>query len=373
MTATVLFRLRSSVLICLLGMVGCGWFSDDRGFFVNPTDDYLDARPGSKLVLPDDLGAEITDPFPIPEVPARQNPRYFPGRPPLPDAIYADDNRDAIRIQRLGGRVWLVVPQPPVTVWPKLKQFLAENGVAVVAERPAEGRIVTDWLVSDAEPARDLVRANLREAKAEAGMAQEQGRDRFFFRIEQGLRDLTTELHVRHQREVDDAATAEPDESDLAALEPALLNAVGGYIAARVSQETVSMVAREIAGRAKSALDRDAQGQPILRLFVDSERAWASLNQALENAGLETLESDRAAAACVVRISEEAFLGEPVRERRGFFRRLLRGGGKAADVRIELKPETSDSQILTVLQPDGAPVPADFAQQVLVLLREYAA
>ena len=72
--------------------------------------------------------------------PSSRTRRFYPGRPPLPGTIYAADNRGEIRIQRLGDRIWLVVPEPPTTVWPKIKQFLADNGVAVgVPKRRARG------------------------------------------------------------------------------------------------------------------------------------------------------------------------------------------------------------------------------------------
>ena len=120
-------RRYAAVLLGAWLVAGCGWFSDDRGFFVNRSDDYIDARQGPGLVIPDDLDRAVEDPFPIPAIPEQQNARFYPGRPPLPGTIYASDNRDEIRIQRLGERIWLVVPEPPTTIWPKIKQFLADT------------------------------------------------------------------------------------------------------------------------------------------------------------------------------------------------------------------------------------------------------
>lgn len=360
---------------------GCGWFADDKGFFVNRSDDYIDAKQHPALVIPEDLGVVLEDPFPIPPVPVQQNARFFPGRPPPPDAIYANDNRDAIRIQRLGGRIWLVVPEPPTTVWPKIKQFLAENGVGIAAEQPSQGRITTDWLAIEDKPYRDVMRTLLRELKASANAPG--GRDRVILQVEQGLRELTSEVHARHQSaaeaggdapapaaEGDGSATAA---SDLAELPPRLLNELGAYIAARVAEQTVSMVAQEIAGQAKSALGRDATGAPVLRLFLDEERAWATLGQALANAGAEVLERDRQGGAYHVRIPQTAFLGGE--RERGFFRRMFSFGGEGDAAEVMLRVRQEDERIfgLTVLAMNGEPAPLEFAQQVLVLLREYSA
>ena len=355
----------------LLILAGCGWFSDDKGFFVNRSDDYIDARQGRNLIIPEDLGGPLEVPFPIPAVPPQENARFFPGQPPLPDAIYANDNRDAVRIQRLGRRIWLVVPEPPTRVWPKIKQFLAENGVGVASEQPGQGVITTEWLTIADTQYRDVVRTLLRDLKTAA--AAEGGRDRLVLQVEQGLRELTSEVHVRHQREAA-VASAEPLSSTLIDLPSRLLNELGAYIAARVAEQTVSMVAREIAGGAKSELGRDGSGAPVLRLFLDEERAWATLGQALTNADVEVLETDRQARAYHVRIPETAFMGGAGKRKRGFFRRMLSfgGSGKATEVRLRIRQEDEGVFGLRVEDADGGSVPFELAQRVLVLVREYA-
>ena len=365
------------LILLLLLAGGCGWFADDRGFFVNRSDDYIEAREAPRLVIPEDLGEALEDPFPIPPVPAQQNSRFYPGRAPLPDAIYANDNRDEIRIQRLGERSWLVVPEPPTTVWPKIKQFLAENGVGVAAERPGRGRITTEWLSIEDGPYRDVVRTLLKDLKSTAAEGR---RDRLLLQVEQGLRELTSEVHIRHQddrgagSEREAAADLDQLASGLTEVEQRLLNELGAYIAARVAEQTVSMVAQEIAGQAKSELARDDLGQPILRLFLDEERAWATLDQALANAGIEVIETNRQSRVHHVRIPDEVFLGE---EKPGFFRRLFsarRGsGGDVPEVLLRLVEEESGHFALSVQDPAGRPVPGEFAQQVLVLVREYSA
>ena len=366
-----------ALLVLALLAGGCGWFSDDRGFFVNRSDDYIEAREAPRLVIPEDLGETLEDPFPIPPVPAQENARFYPGRAPLPDAIYANDNRDAIRIQRLGDRIWLVVPEAPTTVWPKIKQFLAENGVGVASERPGQGRITTEWLSTADGPYRDVVRTLLQDVKSEA--EEDEGeRDRLLLQVEQGLRELTSEVHMRHQADAGPgsppAAPAEVGDltSALVEIERRLLNELGAYIAARVAEQTVSMVAQEITGQVKSELARDGAGRPILRLFLDEERAWATLSQALDNAGIEVLESDRQARVHHVRITDDILLGE---EQPGFFRRIFssRGGGDVAEVQLRLDREEGGHYALSVWDQDGQSVPVEFAQQVLVLVREYSA
>ncbi len=363
-------------------LAGCGWFSDDKGFFVNRSDDYIDARQGPGLVIPEDLDQGAADPFPIPTIPEQQNARFYPGKPPLPGTLYAADNRGEIRLQRLGERIWLVVPEPPTTVWPKIKQFFADNGVAVGSEAPGKGRITTEWLKIGDEPYRDVVRALLREAKqAEASAGGFAGRDRLLLRVEQGVRELTSEVHLRHQS--DRAAIVNPDaivdlepvRSDLTAVERDFLNELGAYIAARVAEQTVSMVALEIAGQEKAEIGRNREGDPELRLYLDAERAWATLDQALDAAAVEIIELDRVAGTCLINVPEIAFTG-PIQEQRGFLRRLnpFRGGrGKAAtNILLRVSEQEDRLHAITVHGVDNRSVSDDFRQDVLALIREFA-
>ena len=189
---------------------------------------------------------------------------------------------------------------------------------------------------------------------------------------------MTSEVHMRHQADSESGLTRETpgDLGQLASaavdVERRLLNELGAYIAARVAEQTVSMVAQEIAGQAKSELGRDEAGQPILRLFLDEERAWATLAQALDNAGVEVLETDRQARVHHIRIPDEVLLGE---EKPGFFRRLFasRGGGGAPEVQLRLNQAEDGHYTLSVSGHEGQSVPAEFAQQVLVLVREFSA
>lgn len=368
-----------SYLISALLLASCGWMNDGEGLILTPADDYMEAEQDQELIVPEDLRSLTnTDPFPIPVAPQPINPRYYPSRPPLPDAIYANDNRDEVRIQALGDRRWLVVPEAPTTVWPKLKQFLAENGIAVTYDAPQVGRLNTTWLKVEDQQYRDVIRTALRDAK-QAGNLQV-GQDRLLMRVEQGLRPLTTEVHLRHENDSltlpvrDDIENLDVMFSDLSGAERDLLNEIGAYIAAKVSETTVSKVALQIGSSEKAALTLDANGDPLLKLFLDYDRAWATLGQALENAQIEVASYDRETGSYFVNVPIEMITGE---DQKSFF------------CRITFSCDRNDSQYFLLLQllnpgdrefdvvvQDGETrgrVDPDLAQQVLVMIREYGA
>ncbi len=366
--------------VMILGTVmvasGCGWMSDDKGMFVDRSGDYVKARQLPPLEIPDDLHAEkVEDPFPIPPVPAQPNAVYFTEKAPPPDAIYTSDNRGEVRIQRLSQRRWLAIPESPTTVWPKLKQFLAENGLAVTYEEPTQGRIDTDWfLVAPVQDQkyRDVVRLVLQEKRQAEGLKT--GKERLRLRLEGGLQDQSSEIHLRHENDSQGVPSAiglaslAKVNSALPTAEDELLKELGAYIAARVSEQTVSRVASNISGVNKAEMDRNPDGSPVLRLRLDFERAWAAVSKALENGGVEVTGDDSATGTYNIRVSDAVFSGEEP----GFFKRMVTfGGDKPKDLKIQLEGQGEEFTVL-VQEVSGEPVDKDLAQQVLSLIREFA-
>ena len=341
---------------------------------------YIDLRPQAPLEVPEDLRqSEPSQVSAIPEIIEQRNASYYPDRPPLPDAKYASDNRDEVRVQRLGNRSWLVIPESPTTAWPKMKQFFADNGVLLVDDRPEVGRLNTAWLKDNETPARDLVRSLLASARSEAGL--ESGEDRFLIRVEQGLQPQSTEVHLRHDNDALNGVVAanllyvQDANSDLIAAENELLQQIGAYVAARVAESTVSKVALQIGSQPKSDMRRNADGIPELRFFLDRRRAVASLTQSLRNAGVIINSEDSDAGRFDISIPSEVLTGK---KGGGFFCRITfscssRG---ATDVTLfmsdAIATELGEGYKISVLQDGELMVDVDRAQEILIMIREFA-
>jgi len=341
---------------------------------------YIDLRPQAPLEVPEDLRqVEPSQVSAIPEIIEQRNASYYPDRPPLPDAKYASDNRDEVRVQRLGNRSWLVIPESPTTAWPKMKQFFADNGVVLVDDRPEVGRLNTAWLESNDSPARDLVRSLVASARSEAGL--ESGDDRFLIRVEQGLQPQSTEVHLRHDNDALNGVVA-PDllrvqdaNSDLIAAENALLEQIGAYVAARVAESTVSKVALQIGSQPKSDMRRNADGIPELSFFLDRRRAVASLTQSLRNAGVIINNEDSDAGRFDISIPSEVLTGK---KGSGFFCRISFSCGSRGETDVTLlmsgavTTEQGEGYKISVLQDGKLMADVDRAQEILVMIREFA-
>jgi outer membrane protein assembly factor BamC len=361
-----------NVLLLVSMAASCGWF----GGGTPPNTAYMQIEPLQPLKIPSDLDdGAIKNPIPLPVIPEQRNPSFYPKKPPLPDALYASDNRDEVRLQALGSRNWLVVPEPPTTAWPKMKQFFADNGVVIDSDRPEEGRLNTSWLMIEDKDYRDVVRTLLRNNTNDEAFGS--SRDRFLIRVEQGLQPQSTEVHIRHENDGkeqitdDDIIVFDGLTSNIRAVERSLLNEIGGYIAARVAETTVSKVALQIGASAKTDLIRNADGVPVLRLYLDQDRAWASLEQAMKNAEVEINDQDRETGEYDVTIPTAIFTGESAG---GFFCRITFscGGANSVDALIKMSAHQEAGFNVVVIQNGEPMLDVDQAQQILVMIREFA-
>jgi outer membrane protein assembly factor BamC len=341
---------------------------------------YIDLRPQAPLEVPADLRqVKPSQVSAIPAIGEQRNASYYPNRPPLPDAKYASDNRDEVRVQRLGSRSWLVIPESPTTAWPKMKQFFADNGIVLIDDRPDVGRLNTAWLEDTSSPARDIVRTLMQRARSEAGL--ESGEDRFLLRVEQGMQPQSTEVHLRHDNDELNGVVA-PDllrvqevNSDLVAAEKALLEQIGGYVAARVAESTVSKVALQIGSQPKSDMRRNADGIPELSFFLDRKRALASLTQSLRNAGVLINSEDSDAGRFDISIPNEVLTGK---KSGGILCRVTFSCGSQNETNVTLlmseaiATDKGDAYKIFVLQDGQLMADADKAQEILVMIREFA-
>jgi outer membrane protein assembly factor BamC len=361
-----------SILLLTFTGASCSWFGGD-----SETDSYIDVKPLPPLQIPDDLDDNVVkNPIPLPVIPAQRNASFYPSRPPLPDALYASDNRDEVRMQALGERNWLVVPEPATTAWPKMKQFFADNGIVLEADRPEVGRLNTAWLAIEDKDYRDVVRTLLRNNRR--GEEPNTGKDRFLIRVEQGLQPQSTEVHIRHENDAqgevaaDNVVSLNGVQSNMRAAERSLLNEIGGYIAARVAETTVSKVALQIGASAKTDLLRNTDGVPVLKLYLDRARAWATLGQSMKNAEVEVNEQNNDIGEYDVTIPTALFSGDA---RGSVLCRITfscNSEARRINAVIQMTEDTESGFNVLVMQ-DGAPMrDADKAQQILVLIREFA-
>ena len=351
----------AAVIAGMLASTGCRVFRDDAGFFVDSRDDYVEATVGEPLKVPEGMESSVGDTWPIPDILEQPTAKTYVDAVPRP-RLLAGGSTDEIKIQKLGTKSWIVLADAPEQIWPLVKQLLEDSGVGVAREDPPAGVLETAWFTVDPS-ASDLLRAAVG-----AGLSQQspQGSwlDRVQVRIERGIRVGSSEVHVVHYRTRSES-DGTIDASAVPEVEGELITQMADYLAQGVASSSVSMVGREIASERKARIVEDAEGAPTLVLHIGFDRAWATVDGALERADMEVTQADRDTATFRAVLRAEA--------RPGFFARVFsrRGaGGTLVTLRLH---ERDDGVVVEVRDEGGQPVDRELAEQVLLTLREYAA
>ena len=178
------------------------------------------------------------------------------------------------------------------------------------------------------------------------------------------IRVGSSEVHVVHYRTRSESEGT-IDASAVPEVEGELITEIAGYLAQGVASASVSMVGREIASERKARIVEDTNGAPMLVLHIGFERAWATVDGALERADMEVTQADRETATFRAVLRAEA--------KPGFFARVFsrRGaGGTLVTLRLH---ERDDGVVVEVRDDGGQPVARELAEQVLLTLREFAA
>ena len=285
------------------GLFGIGGDEGLLGIGGDP-ETYRDARIMPSMEIPPELDSYTIDAlYVIPESPVISGVT-FDDEIPLPKPIETR-RREGVVIQNLGDRRWIVIDATPAQVWPLVRDFWAQLNLELDVANPGDGFMETAWL--------------------EVGNAPET-RQKYRVVVEPGLHSGSSEITVRH---IQDLRTQPipilvewPEASDNLEMEQQILTAVSQYLADRndiYQASTASLLAGTIEGARKANLIDNAGGSPYLQLRIDYDRAWVQVRQALNNADIEIVDSDRDGAVFNVRFAgliQE--LPEP-----GFVRRLF--------------------------------------------------
>jgi outer membrane protein assembly factor BamC len=261
--------LLSAVAAASIAMSGCGWLFGDKGIFRDRGDDYRRVQVEKPLQVPPDLThAEGDADFAIPAI-AYTSTLEGKFQVPRPEPLEGNPEAEQVKIQTLGGNSWILVEAAPGEVWPRVRQFLNTNQLNVTRADATGGVIETAWL---------------QPKSLEGHEGESVARERYRFRIEQGVQRGSSEVYIVQA----DARAGDnwPDKSSDPAREQEMIKAIAQFVADNGGTGAVSMLAqRGIESKGKVFLNKQVGEAPYLRLDLPFERAWASMTTALPKAG----------------------------------------------------------------------------------------
>lgn len=379
------FRLRTVALAaaaCLTGLLTACTTTSTDGFFSGEKVDYSSAAAKSKpLEVPPDLTQLAGDARYRPQggvvsasgvaAPAATAPA---GASPAAVPVVALSTAGDVRIERQGQLRWLVAPQAPEALWPKVRAFWETNGFLIDAEDAAAGVMETNWNENRAKLPRDVARnmlGGLLRSFFDTGE-----RDRFRTRIERT--EGGSEIYISHRsaQEVFIDQTREqttwragPNNPDLEAeMLSRLMVALGAtpeaartaVAAAPATAPATATSAATGAAAASAAPPRarllNTPGTAALELDEPFDRAWRLVGLTLDRSGFTVEDRDRALGVYYVRYVDPRTAGQ---EEPGFWSRLFGNTSNpvaAVRYRVSLKGDDRKTTVSVLTSAGGTEV-----------------
>ena len=263
------------VLICVCAnLSACSWLFGKDGLFPDRSNDYLKANSLPPLQVPEGVDRRVLGQlYVVPEIDKAEFEYPDQFEAPRPEALSANVYSERVKIQRLADRRWIYVNTNPSEVWPRVRNYLNANGFAVEKTDAQQGLIETAWLQFQQAPTL---------------------RNKFLFRIEQGVQPESTEIHIIH---VSTSANTPPSQVQWPAKsmdderEQNLVQQLATHLADEVNAGAASLLAQTIGGDSKVSIVSRGR-EPILRMELSLVRARATVSVALQQEGIRTLEED---------------------------------------------------------------------------------
>jgi outer membrane protein assembly factor BamC len=363
-----MLRMAGSGIIGALALVlsGCGSLFGPDGYFRDRGDDYLKAETTTPIKLPEGSeGERIGQLFAIPKIEDANAP--LPGRFTVPRPASSDrvaEQRNEIKIQKLGERRWIDINNPPGEVWPGVRSFLAERGMGLADQDPVAGTLDTVWL-----------------SLKDSGAGDVSGKDRYRIQLEPGLRTNSTEIHVL-QMTASDVTDANrrmpwPSQSVNPDRETWMIKELAAFLA-KDSAPQASMLAQSI-GSNERRVELVEQPEPALSMRIDYARAWASVGGSLNRDGFHVDNANRELGQWQVTFSsvvaaEDDDEGEV---KPGVFSRIAKifdfdeqqKGESGSQYRVLLQQHTDELVRVMVRDNNGLQLPQQDADRLLRRIR----
>ena len=370
---------RPLCLAITLALAGCGSIEQVTG---NETVDYrTSGNKTAPLDIPPDLTQLSRDPRYAPQGQSVSASAFQAGAAaPSPSAAgttavavnTATTEAGQTKIERLGTDRWLSSPLTPEEMWPQLRSFWQEMGLALVVDRPEAGVMETDWAENRAKIPQDALRAVIGKVFDSAYSSGE--RDKYRTRVERTETGSDVFITMRGMVEVynvvDKSQTTWQARPADPSVEAEMLGRLLQKLAAKPPRAVTPAAAMAAASapepvtRARLLPDRPA---PTLQVDDSFDRAWRRVGLALDRSGFTVEDRDRAQGLYFVRYVDPAQAGK---EEPNFITKMFSSKSDPTGpvrYRVSVKGE-GNASIVTVLDNQGAPEKGEAGQRIVKLL-----
>ena len=253
--------------ISILLLTSCSYISGPEGLFPPTKDEFLKEKVEADIQLPLDLDFVVENHYPVDKSQELLDNQDVP----KPRQIFSSSGNSSVQLRRLGELMWIYVETLPSTSWPISKSFWDTSSYEVIQSNPITGVI-------------DIAFDETTYLK---------------MKIEHGIKEASTEIFLAQINIESDEITSNPE------LIQAELSNLVNYFAESVDQFSGTSLAAQNLNEIKKAKTFEVDGQTVIELDLNFDRAWSSVSKAMDASNIDTNDKDRSNGIFYVSYVEE--------------------------------------------------------------------
>ncbi|MDA8604689.1 outer membrane protein assembly factor BamC [Gammaproteobacteria bacterium] len=254
--------------VSLLFLTSCSYISGPEGLFPPTRDDFLKERIDQDIQLPADLNLFLVENH----YPVNESKELIDNQDvPKPRQIFASSGNSSVQLRRLGELMWIYVETLPSTSWPISKSFWDTSSYEVLEMDPVTGEMLINF-----------DKTTILKMK-----------------IEHGIKEASTEIFLIQLDKESNEIVSNPE------LVQNELSKLVNYFAESVDQFSGTSLAAQNLNEMKKAKIFVENGQTVIELGLNFDRAWSSITKAMDASEIFTNDKDRSNGIFYVSYVEE--------------------------------------------------------------------
>jgi outer membrane protein assembly factor BamC len=256
------------VINLLILTTSCSYISGPEGLFPPTKNAFLKEKVEEGILLPDDLNVLVVENhYPVDLAPELSDDQEVP----KPRQIFASSGNSSVQLRRLGELMWIYVETLPSTSWPITKSYWNTSSYETLNADPLIGEIDINF--------------------DETSILK--------MKIEHGIKEASTEIFLAQINKNSKEIISNPE-----LIQSELSNLVN-YFAESVDQFSGTSLAAQNLNDIKKAKIFVENGQTVIELDLNFDRAWSSVTKAMDASEILANDKDRSNGIFYVSYSEE--------------------------------------------------------------------
>jgi len=243
-------------IFSILLLTSCSYLTGPDGYFPTTEHDFLDEIVETDIAIPEELSSPSKENhYPVIAIKSELKNQDVP----KPRQIFSSSGNSSVQLRRLGELMWIYIETLPSTSWPISKSYWETSNYDVIASNPDIGEIKVDFNQTTY----------------------------FVMKIEHGIKEASTEIFLN-------LVDKENQEiiSNIDLVQSELENLVN-YFAESVDSFSGTSLAAQNLNELKKANIFTEDGQTVIELSLNFDRAWSSVTRAIQSAEIVTNDKNR--------------------------------------------------------------------------------